>query len=224
MKIIKRDKSIAEFDKDKIYNAIMKAMTFGSGVIKPDIAKEISNEIELEVLNKSEVDICEVESLVFNKLIEKGEILTAKAYEGYRKIREYQRDISNSTDSSIAELLAGSSEYWNEENSNKNATLVTTQRDYMAGIESTDISRRFLLPPDIVQAHDEGMVHFHDMDYFAQNALYNCCLVNLEDMLQNGTIISGVKIEKPHSFSTACNIATQIIAQVASSQYGLTAV
>ena len=117
-------------------------------------------------------------------------------------------------------MLNGTSEYWNEENSNKNAVLVTTQRDYMAGIESEDITRRMLLPPDVIQAHDEGIIHFHDIDYFAQRTMYNCCLINLEDMLQNGTVISNVMIEKPHSFATACNIATQIIAQVASSQYG----
>ena len=127
--------------------------------------------------------------------------------------------MSNTTDEEIQELLGGINDYWNSENSNKNPRLVTTQRDYMAGIVSKDISRRFLLPPEIVQAHEEAILHFHDMDYFAQ-ATHNCDLLNLEDMLQNGTVISETLIEKPHSFSTACNIATQIIAQVASSQYG----
>lgn len=220
MKIIKRDCSEVDFDKGKIYDAIMKAMTFGSGIIKPKVAEEIAGEIKSEAVNIKDLDIHKIEEMVFEKLIDKGENLTAKAYEGYRRVREFQRDVKNSTDDTILEMLSGKSDYWNDENSNKNATLVTTQRDYMAGIESEDISRRMLLTPDIIQAHDDGIIHFHDADYFGQLALYNCCLVNLEDMLQNGTVISNVMIEKPHSFSTACNVATQVIAQVASSQYG----
>lgn len=220
MKIIKRDFSEVEFSKNKIYEAIMKAMTFGSGIIKPQIANEIAEEIEVEAKQVQDLDVYKVEAMVFNKLINKDEILTAKAYEGYRRVREFQRNVKNSTDESIMDLLCGKSEYWNEENSNKNAMLVTTQRDYMAGIESEDISKRMLLPPDIIQSHENGIIHFHDIDYFGQRTLHNCDLVNLEDMLQNGTVISGTLIEKPHSFSTACNIATQIIAQVASSQYG----
>lgn len=220
MKVIKRDCSEAEFDKNKIYDAIMKAMTFGSGIVKSDIAKEIAAEIESEAKYIEDLDIYTIESMVFEKLIGKNETLTAKAYEGYRRVREFQKDVKNSTDESIMELLSGKSEYWNEENSNKNAMLVTTQRDYMAGIESEDISKRILLTPDIIQAHEDGVIHFHDIDYFGMNAIHNCDLINLEDMLQNSTVISGVMIEKPHSFSTACNVATQIIAQVASSQYG----
>lgn len=220
MNIIKRDCSEVEFDKEKIYEAIMKAMTFGSGIIKPQIARNVADEIETESKYINDLDIYMVEEMVFEKLIAKGEMLTAKSYEGYRRVREFQRDVKNSTDESITELLERNSEYWNEENSNKNAMLVTTQRDYMAGIESTDISTRMLLTPDIIQAHEDGIIHFHDMDYFGQNAIHNCSLINLEDMLQNGTVISNVMIEKPHSFSTACNVATQIIAQVASSQYG----
>lgn len=220
MKIIKRDCSEVEFDKNKIYDAIMKAMTFGSGIIKPEIAKEIAAEIESEAEYIKDLDIYTVESMVFEKLVGKNEILTAKAYEGYRRVRAFQRDTKNSTDESIMELLSGESDYWNNENSNKNAMLVTTQRDYMAGIESEDISKRMLLTPDIIQAHEDGVLHFHDIDYFGQNAIHNCDLINLEDMLNNNTVISGVMIEKPHSFSTACNVATQIIAQVASSQYG----
>ena len=220
MKIIKRDCSESVFDQSKIYEAIMKAMRFGSGIVKPAIAKEIAEEIAHEAQYISDLSVYDIESRVFEKLIGKGETLTAKSYEGYRSVREFQRDVKNSTDDSILDLLQGTSEYWNEENSNKNAMLVTTQRDYMAGIESTDISKRMLLSPDVIQGHEEGTIHFHDMDYFGQNALYNCCLINLEDMLQNGTVISTVMIETPKSFSTACNIATQIIAQVASSQYG----
>lgn len=220
MKIIKRDCSEVDFNPNKIYDAILNAMTFGSGIIKPNIAKEISNEIAAEAQTIEELTVHKVEQMVFDKLCDKGEKQTARAYEGYRSVREFQRDVKNSTDDTVMELLLGESEYWNEENSNKNSVLVTTQRDYMAGIESEDITRRILLTPDIIQAHDEGIIHFHDADYFAQKTLYNCCLINLEDMLQNGTVISNVLIEKPHSFATACNIATQIIAQVASSQYG----
>lgn len=220
MKIIKRDCSEVDFNPNKIYDAILNAMTFGSGIIKPNVAKEISNEIATEAQTIEELTVHKVEQMVFDKLCDKGEKQTARAYEGYRSVREFQRDVKNSTDDTVMELLLGESEYWNEENSNKNSVLVTTQRDYMAGIESEDITRRILLTPDIIQAHDEGIIHFHDADYFAQKTLYNCCLINLEDMLQNGTVISNVLIEKPHSFATACNIATQIIAQVASSQYG----
>lgn len=220
MKVIKRDCSEVDFQKEKIINAIMKAMTNGSGIVKPDIAKEVADEIEESCNSRNELSISDIETMVYDKLIEKGQRLTAKAYEGYRSIREFQRENENTTDAEIEELLSGTSEYWTTENSNKNEKLVTTQRDYMAGIVSKDMSRRYLLTPEIVQADDDGIIHFHDEDYFGQKTLYNCSLVNLEDMLQNGTVISGTLIEKPHSFSTACNIATQIIAQVASSQYG----
>ena len=219
MVVIKRDCTEVDFDKTKISNAILKAMKNGSGIVKPKIAEDIANEIEEECKNEDEVSISDIESMVYDKLITKKQRLTAKAYEGYRSIREFQRDNDNTTDDQICELLQGTSDYWNNENSNKNAKLLTTQRDYMAGIVSTDITRRFLLPEDIVAAHDAGIIHFHDSDYFIQH-MHNCGLVNLEDMLQNGTVISETMIEKPHSFSTACTVTTQIIAQVASSQYG----
>lgn len=220
MKVVKRNCETVDFDKSKIVNAILKAMQNGSGIVKQKIAEDIADEIYNENQNKDELDIYTIEQFVFDKLIAKRQKLTARAYEGYRSVREFQRNNANTTDNEIQELLDGESDYWQNENSNKNATLVTTQRDYMAGITSQDITRRYLLPPDIVQAHDEGIIHFHDMDYFGQRTLHNCDLVNLEDMLQNGTVISGTMIEKPHSFATACNIATQIIAQVASCQYG----
>lgn len=222
IKVIKRDCSIVPFNKTKISNAILKAMKNGSGIIKPKIADDIADEIEEYCIEKklNEIDISDIESIVYDKLISKKQRLTAKSYEGYRRIREFQRDNINTTDEEIEELLTGTSEYWMNENSNKDEKLVTTQRDYMAGIVSKEMSRRYLLTPEIVQAHDEGIIHFHDIDYFGQKTLHNCDLINLEDMLQNGTVISGTLIEKPHSFSTACNIATQIIAQVASSQYG----
>lgn len=220
MKVIKRDCTEVKFEKRKITNAILKAMKNGSGIIKPKIAEAISDEIYEECKEKDEVDISYIEELVYDKLITKKQRLTAKAYEGYRCVREFQRENMNTTDEQISELLSGSSDYWNNENSNKNPKLLTTQRDYMAGILSTDITRRFLLPPEIVQAHDEGMIHFHDADYYAQNAISNCCLINLEDMLQNGTCINKVTIDKPHRLITATTIATQIITAVTSSQYG----
>lgn len=220
IKVIKKDCSEVDFDKSKISMAILKAMKNGSGIVKPKIAEDIANEIEEECKDKDEVSISDIESIVYDKLITKKQRLTAKAYEGYRSIREFQRENENTTDSEIDELLDGESEYWNTENSNKNSKVLNTQRDYMAGIVSKDISRRFLLPPEIVQAHDEGIIHFHDIDYFGMNAMSNCSLINLEDMLQNGTCINKVMIEKPHRFITACTIATQIILGVTSLQYG----
>ena len=219
MKVIKRDCSEVDFDKSKISTAILKAMKNGSGIVKQKIAEDIANEIEEDCKDKDEVSISDIESMVYDKLITKKQRLTAKAYEGYRSIREFQRENENTIDTEITELLSGESDYWNNENSNKNPRLNTTQRDYLAGIVSKDASRRYILPPEIVQAHDDGLIHVHDLDYLIQY-MNNCCLINLEDMLQNGTVISETMIEKPHSFSTACNIATQAIAQIASSQYG----
>lgn len=220
MKVLKRDCTEVNFDKSKISTAILKAMKNGSGIVKPKIAEDIANEIEEICKNKEEISISDIESMVYDKLITKKQRLTAKAYEGYRSIREFQRENENTTDSEIDELLDGESEYWNTENSNKDSKVLNTQRDYMAGIVSKDISRRFLLPPEIVQANDEGIIHFHDIDYFGMKAMSNCSLINLEDMLQNGTCINKVKIEKPHRFITACTIATQIILGATSLQYG----
>ena len=218
-KVIKRDCTEVDFNKDKIYKAILKAMKNGSGIVKEKIATDIASEIENECSDKDEVSISDIESMVYDKLITKEQRLTAKAYEGYRSIREFQRENENTIDHEITELLSGKSVYWNTENSNKNPVLNTTQRDYLAGIVSKDASRRYILPPDIVQAHDDGLIHVHDLDYLIQK-MNNCCLINLEDMLQNGTIISETLIEKPHSFVVACTVTTQIVAQVASNQYG----
>ena len=172
--VIKRNGSIVDFNKEKIYDAIVKAMKNGSSIYKPDIAKEISEEIYIENKDRDTIAIYEIENLVYDKLITKEQRLTAKEYEGYRSIRQFQRESKNTIDEQMQELLNGTSEYWNEENSNKNAKLLTTQRDYMAGIVSTDITRRFLLSPEIVQAHDEGLIHFHDADYFAMRSISNC--------------------------------------------------
>jgi len=218
--VVKRDCTEVPFDKTKIENAILKAMKNGSGIVRTQIAADIADDIEEHFKDVDETDISEIESEVFKRLIAKSQTLTARAYEGYRSIREFQREQDNTTDSEIQELLNGTSDYWNNENSNKNPKVLNVQRDYMAGILSTDITRRFLLPPDVVQAHDEGIIHFHDADYFAMNAIHNCCLINLEDMLQNGTCINRVRIDKPHRLITATTIATQIITAVTSSQYG----
>lgn len=219
MKVVKRDCSEVDFDKSKISTAILKAMKNGSGIVRPKIAEDIANEIEKECKNKDEVSISDIESMVYDKLITKKQRLTAKAYEGYRSIREFQRENENTTDSEIHNLVEDKDEYWKDENANKNPTLNPTKRDYIAGSVSTDMTKRYLLSPEIIQAHNEGLIHFHDADYFLQH-MHNCGLVNLEDMLQNNTVISEVLIETPHAFSTACNIATQGIAQIASNQYG----
>ena len=218
-KVIKRDCSEVDFDKSKISTAILKAMKNGSGIVKPKIADDIANEIEEECKDKEEVSISDIESMVYDKLITKKQRLTAKAYEGYRSIREFQRENENTTDIEIHDLVEDKDEYWKDENANKNPVLNPTKRDYIAGSVSTDMTKRYLLSPEIIQAHNEGLIHFHDADYFLQH-MHNCGLVNLEDMLQNNTVISEVLIEKPHAFSTACNIATQGIAQIASNQYG----
>ena len=218
-KIIKRDCSEVDFDKSKISTAILKAMKNGSGIVKPKIAEDIANEIEEACKNKDEVSISDIESMVYDKLITKKQRLTAKAYEGYRSIREFQRENENTTDIEIHDLVEDKDEYWKDENANKNPVLNPTKRDYIAGSVSTDMTKRYLLSPEIIQAHNEGLIHFHDADYFLQH-MHNCGLVNSEDMLQNNTVISETLIETPHSFSTACNIETQAIAQIASNQYG----
>ena len=219
MKIIKRDGHIVDYSPDKIEIAITKA---NSEVAEEDRVTEtqIKNIIKyIEGLKKKRMLVEDIQDIIEMRLMALGKYALAKSYITYRYTRELVRR-SNTTDLSIKELINGESEYWNTENSNKNAQVVTTQRDYLAGITSTDITRRFLLSEDIVKAHDEGIIHFHDADYFAQNALHNCDLINLEDMLQNGTNINGVMIEKPHRFITAMTIATQLITAVSSSQYG----
>jgi ribonucleoside-triphosphate reductase len=222
MKVIKRDGRVVEFDKIKIYNAIMKAMKYGSNIVKPNIASKISDDIEEFTTGKDNVSISEIESEVFNRLVNEGQVLTARSYEAYRSVREFQRE-HNSIESETKEMVSGDNEYWATENSNKNVKEIKVQRDYMAGIVSTYIARKDL-PPDVVEAHDSGVIHFHDMDYFAENAKSNCCVFNLDDMLQNGTVMNGKMIEKPHRLITATTIATQLITAVASSQYGGTTI
>ena len=222
MYIIKRDGTVVLFDKNKIINAINKAFIEVDGQLyENDTANDIADDIEEWMLKcpDGSIEVEDIQDLIEDYLMQSERRDVARAYIRYRYKKEMVRQ-SNTTDKSIRELLEGNSDYWNNENSNKNAKRTTVQRDYMAGIVSTDITRRFLLDADIVKAHDEGIIHFHDADYFAQNALHNCELINLEDMLQNGTVVNGVMIEKPHRLLTATTIATQIIAAVTSSSYG----
>ena len=219
MKVIKRDGHVVDYEPEKIEAAIQKA---NQEVDEADRVSDIQirNIIKyIEGLKKKRMLVEDIQDVIEMRLMSLGKYVLAKAYITYRYTRELVRR-SNTTDLTIKELIDGDSEYWNTENSNKNARVVTTQRDYLAGITSTDITRRFLLPEDVVNAHDSGIIHFHDADYFAQNALHNCDLINLDDMLQNGTSINGVMIEKPHRFLTAMTIATQLITAVSSSQYG----
>ena len=219
MKVIKRDGHMVEYMPSKIEDAIEKA---NMEVNEEDRASstQIKNIIKyIEHLGKKRILVEDIQDIIEMKLMSIGKFALAKHYITYRYTRELVRR-SNTTDQSIKELIDGGSEYWNTENSHKDAKVVTTQRDYLAGITSTDITKRFLLPEDIVEAHEAGIIHFHDADYYAQNALHNCDLINLDDMLQNGTNMNGVMIEKPHRFLTAMSISTQLITAVTSSQYG----
>ena len=221
MKIIKRDGSEVEFNKAKIVKAILSA----NNSVSPDDtlpvqeAENIALAIQEKII-KAEVSstVEDIQDMVIHRLMQAGAYQLAQNYTEYRYKHELMRR-ANSTDARILSIVGGTNAEAKVENSNKNPVVNSVQRDYMAGEVSKDITRRFLLPEKIVRAHEDGVIHFHDSDYFAQH-MHNCCLVNLEDMLQNGTVISETMIERPKSFSTACNIATQAIAQIASSQYG----
>ena len=221
MKIIKRNGAEADFDIQKIKTAISKANSAVEEAVRMTplqierIAQSVA--IRCEEMNRS-LSVEEIQDLVEDQIMAHGAFEVAKHYITYRYTRTLIRQ-SNTTDDRILSLIECNNEEVKQENANKNPTINAVQRDYMAGEVSKDITRRILLPQEIVEAHEAGIIHFHDADYYAQH-MHNCDLVNLEDMLQNGTVISGTLIEKPHSFSTACNIATQIIAQVASNQYG----
>ena len=221
MKIIKRNGAEASFDKSKIYAAVSKANDAVEPIhrISRDQIQQITDRVteRCELLSRL-AEVEEIQDMVEREIMSLGAFTLAKTYITYRYTRDLVRK-SNTTDERIMSLIECSNEDIKQENSNKNPTVNSIQRDYMAGEVSKDLTRRILLPPDIVKAHEDGIIHFHDADYFAQH-MHNCDLVNLEDMLQNGTVISGTLIEKPKSFSTACNIAAQIIAQVASNQYG----
>ena len=221
MKIIKRNGSEATFDLMKIISAVTKAnnVVEDEDRLTPMQIRRIAESVELacQSMNRA-LSVEEIQDLVEHQIMAHGAYEVAKKYITYRYTRTLVRK-SNTTDDKILTLIESNNEEVKQENSNKNPTVNSVQRDYMAGEVSKDLSKRLLLPQDVVEAHEAGIIHFHDADYFAQH-MHNCDLVNLEDMLQNGTVISGTLIEKPHSFSTACNIATQIIAQIASNQYG----
>lgn len=221
MKVIKRDGSEAEFDKNKIINAILKANDEVSenNRLSLDQINKIASDIEIKVESANySLNIEHIQDDVEYGIMTFGKYQLAKRYVLYRYEHQLMRN-QRSTDATILSLVDNNNELIKQENSNKNPVINPTQRDYIAGEVSKDMSRRLLIPSDIIEAHDQGLIHFHDMDYFVQRE-HNCALINLEDMLQNGTVVNDTKIDKPHTFSTACNIATQISAQVASSQYG----
>lgn len=220
MEVIKRDgQTIENFDKTKIYNAIMKSMQHGSGIVRPKIAQEIADIIENTFERaKSRPSVAEIETLVFQQLVMKGQILTARSYESYRAVQAFKKNYTQ-LDHDIEGIVDGKNKEVTDENSNKNSFIASTQRDLIAGEYSKDYTRRNLLPEDIMYAHDNNIIHFHDADYFLEH-IHNCCLVNLDDMLQNGTVINKKMIESPKSFRVACTVATQIVQQVANGQYG----
>ena len=219
LEVIKRDGQKVSFDKSKIVIAIEKAMNSSTGLYEAGLADRIANEIE-EYAHKigKTLTIYAIEDQVYYKLLEYNNPATARAYENYKAVQSFKRK-ENTTDKDVFGLLDRSNVALLDENSNKDAAIVSTQRDLIAGEVSKDIARRKLIPADIVQAHDSGAIHFHDMDYIIQ-PMFNCCLINLNDMLTNGTVINGKKIDTPKSFQVACTVTTQIIAQVASGQYG----
>ena len=219
MNLIKRNGQTVPFNKTKIKQAIVKAMRNGSGIYLPDIARLIANDAEKYFKKKGETPtISQVEKYVYQRLIHYGQDLTARAYEEFRAVQAFKRE-TNTTDSSVLGLVRGTNKETMNENSNKNARVASTQRDLIAGEISKDLARRKLIPAHIVQAHDTGAIHYHDMDYAIQS-MFNCCLVNIKDMLDNGTVINGKMVESPKSFQVACTVMTQIIAQISSGQYG----
>ena len=219
LKVIKRDGSVVDFDSNKIKIAIIKAMKSVS-IEEEGIAEKIAKDIEnIAKVKDSNLTIKQIEDYVFNELVQLGLEEVAKSYEGYRAVQEFKRAV-NTTDDSILGLIHTTNEDVLKENSNKDSYLISTQRDLIAGEVCKDLARRRLLPAKIVQAHDEGAIHWHDMDYSPLSPITNCCLINLQDMLDNGTVINDKLVETPKSFETACTVTTQIMAQVASNQYG----
>ena len=219
LQVIKRNGKKVDFDKAKIVIAIEKAMHSSSGVYIEGQALEIANEIEKLAGEKDlPLSIYDIEGEVYYRLIQNDNPATARAYESYKSVQQFKRE-QNTTDDDILGLLNETNEDLMDENSNKNAVIASTQRDLIAGEVSKDIAKRKMIPGDLVEAHESGAIHIHDMDYFIQ-PIFNCCLVNMKDMLDNGTVVNGKMIETPKSFQVACNVMTQIIAQIASNQYG----
>lgn len=222
MNVIKRNGEEKTYDRQRIINAVNKANSEAPEDVRLSalqiavIEEKVRKQLEQRT---SAATVEDIQDLVIHEIMRQQAYVVAQLYTEYRYKQSLKRK-ANSTDQRILSLIELNNETIKQENSNKNPMIVSTQRDYMAGEVSKDITMRILLPQDIVQAHNDGLIHFHDSDYFLQH-IYNCCLINMEDMLQNGTCISETMIERPRSFSTAANIATQIIAQVASAQYGL---
>lgn len=216
----KRNGSVVDFDKEKIQTAINKAFQEirNTDCLDKNVLDTILRRIKFQSSEVEDISVERIQDIVEQVLMEKGYYNVAKAYIRYRYKHELERQKYN--DEQILDMIKGQDEYWAKENSNKNPDLVTVQRDYLAGITSTDIAKNYIFPKDVVEAHDAGIVHQHDMDYMAQATLHNCELINLNDMLQNGTAINKVKINKPHRLLTAMTITTQIMAAVAANSYG----
>ena len=225
MKVIKRNGSKVDFDKNKIIKAINKAFIEVDGKLyENETAMDIADDIEKIARSVDSLSIEEIQNLVETYLMDSERTDVARAYIRYRYKREQDRATNSDLENRyqrLHKLITGQDEESNKENSNKDTRIIPTMRDYIAGFTCRELAEKVILPKDIVEAHEAGIIHYHDTDYSPVMPMPNCCLINLEDMLQNGTVISGVQIHKPHSFRTACTIATQIITQVASSQYGI---
>lgn len=225
MKVIKRNGSKVDFDKNKIIKAINKAFIEVDGKLyENETAMDIADDIEKIARSVDSLSIEEIQNLVETYLMDSERTDVARAYIRYRYKREQDRATNSDLENRyqrLHKLITGQDEESNKENSNKDTRIIPTMRDYIAGFTCRELAEKVILPKDIVEAHEAGIIHYHDTDYSPVMPMSNCCLINLEDMLQNGTVISGVQIHKPHSFRTACTIATQIITQVASSQYGI---
>ena len=225
MKVIKRNGSKVDFDKNKIIKAINKAFIEVDGKLyENETAIDIADDIEKIARSVDSLSIEEIQNLVETYLMDSERTDVARAYIRYRYKREQDRATNSDLENRyqrLHKLITGQDEESNKENSNKDTRIIPTMRDYIAGFTCRELAEKVILPKDIVEAHEAGIIHYHDTDYSPVMPMSNCCLINLEDMLQNGTVISGVQIHKPHSFRTACTIATQIITQVASSQYGI---
>ena len=225
MKVIKRNGSKVDFDKNKIIKAINKAFIEVDGKLyENETAMDIADDIEKIARSVDSLSIEEIQNLVETYLMDSERTDVARAYIRYRYKREQDRATNNDLENRyqrLHKLITRQDEESNKENSNKDTRIIPTMRDYIAGFTCRELAEKVILPKDIVEAHEAGIIHYHDTDYSPVMPMSNCCLINLEDMLQNGTVISGVQIHKPHSFRTACTIATQIITQVASSQYGI---
>ena len=225
MKVIKRNGSKVDFNKNKIIKAINKAFIEVDGKLyENETAMDIADDIEKIARSVDSLSIEEIQNLVETYLMDSERTDVARAYIRYRYKREQDRATNNDLENRyqrLHKLITGQDEESNKENSNKDTRIIPTMRDYIAGFTCRELAEKVILPKDIVEAHEAGIIHYHDTDYSPVMPMPNCCLINLEDMLQNGTVISGVQIHKPHSFRTACTIATQIITQVASSQYGI---